>query len=91
MVRALSCFGAVCQPVGLGILSNLIHQAMPSGKGLIGSSFMFQNDNDLKYTTRTAKAHLDAETHNGMLSVMDWSSQTSTVLKQCGRVGHTKY
>ena len=33
----------------------LIHHAIPSGKHLVGNSFIFQQENDLKHTVLKAK------------------------------------
>lgn len=38
---------------------NFEHKKVPSGKHLIGNSFMFQHDSDPKYTANAVKAYLD--------------------------------
>lgn len=49
---------------------SLIHHAVTSGQYLIGSSFIFQHDNDPKHTASAVKAYL------GILSVTDGPPQS---------------
>ena len=52
----------------------LIHHAIPSGKHLIGNSFIFQHDKDPKLTA--LKSYLERKTADKTLTVMDWPPQS---------------
>ena len=55
----------------------LIHNAIPSGKRLIGNGFIFQHDNNSKHTANAVKSYLERKTADKTLTVMHWPPQNS--------------
>ena len=53
----------------------LIHNAINSGKHLIGS-FIFQHDNNPKHTANAVKSYLEWKTADKTLTVNDWPPQS---------------
>ena len=43
----------------------LIHHSIPSGRMLIGDNFVFQHDNDSKYTSNVLKTYLQRRAESG--------------------------
>ena len=58
-----------------GYHSILQRYATPSGLCLVGLSFVFQQDNDPKYTYRLCKSYLTKES-DGVLHQMSWLLQS---------------
>ena len=54
----------------------LIHNAVPSGKRLLGRGFIFQQDNDPKHTAKIVKKYLKNRANDHTLEVLDWPSQS---------------
>ena len=54
----------------------LIHSAIPSGKCLIGNTFIFQCHNDPKHTANAVKSYLERNIADKTLTFMDWPPQT---------------
>lgn len=54
----------------------LQNKAVPSGKRLIGSSFIFQQDNDPKHTSKLCKEYLASLEKKKTLKVMKWPPQS---------------
>jgi len=50
---------------------------MPSGSRLVGPSFIFQQDNDPKRTSRLCKGYLTKKESDGVLRQMTWTPQPS--------------
>ena len=50
--------------------------AIPSGVHLVGSSFIFQQDNDPKHTSRQCKGYLTKKESDGVLRQMTWPPQS---------------
>ena len=46
--------------------------AVPSGLRLVGLSFVFQQDNDPKHTSRLCKGYLTNKESDGVLHQMTW-------------------
>ena len=53
-----------------GYHSSLQQYAIPSGLCLVGLSFVFQQDNDPKHTSRLCKVYLIKKENDGMLHQM---------------------
>ena len=84
-VMVWGCFGA--GKVGdlfrvKGILNKegyhtiLQRHAIPCGQCLIGASFILQQDNDPKHTSKLCKNYLEKKQTAGILSVMEWPAQS---------------
>ncbi|CAJ0940005.1 unnamed protein product [Ranitomeya imitator] len=56
--------------------SILQRHAIPSGLRLVGPSFIFQQDNDPKHTSRLCKGYLTKKESDGVLRQMTWSPQS---------------
>ncbi|XP_073525152.1 uncharacterized protein [Phyllobates terribilis] len=54
----------------------LQRHAIPSGLCLVGPSFIFQQDNDPKHTSRLCKGYLTKRESDGVLSQMTWPPQS---------------
>ncbi len=54
----------------------LTHHAIPSGRRLIGSKFILQQDNDPKHTTSVIKNYLQRKEEEEVLEVMVWPPQS---------------
>jgi hypothetical protein len=50
--------------------------AIPPGLGLVGLSFVFQQDNDSKHTGRLCKGYLTKKESGGVLHQMTWHPQS---------------
>ncbi|XP_073505328.1 uncharacterized protein [Phyllobates terribilis] len=59
-----------------GYHSILQRHAIPSGLRLVGPSFIFQQDNDPKHTSRLCKGYLTNEKSQGVLRQMTWPPQS---------------
>merc|ERR1711980_80441 len=59
-----------------GYHSILQRHAIPSGLGLVGRSFIFQQDNDPKHTSRLCKGYLTKKESDGVLWQMTWPPQS---------------
>jgi hypothetical protein len=62
-----------------GYHSILQRYAIPSGLSLVGLSFVFQQDNDPKHTSRLCKGYLTKKESDGMLHQMTWPPQSPEV------------
>ncbi|KAL6471998.1 hypothetical protein MHYP_G00206480 [Metynnis hypsauchen] len=60
-----------------GYHSILQRHAIPSGLRLVGRSFIFQQDNDPKHTSRLCKGYLTKKESDGVLRQMTWPPQLS--------------
>ena len=60
-----------------GYHSILQRYAIPFGLRLVGQSFVFQQDNDPKHTSRLCKAYLTKKESNGVLHQMTWPPQSA--------------
>ena len=56
--------------------SILQRHAIPPGINLIGREFIFQQDNDLKHTSRLCTSYLELKKVAGDLNIMEWLPQT---------------
>ena len=54
----------------------LQNSAIPSGIGLAGYGFTFQQDNDPKPTSRLCKSYLESKEAEGVLDIMIWPPQS---------------
>lgn len=54
----------------------LQNSAIPSGIGLIGYGFVFQQDNDPKHTSRMCRNYLESKEREGVLEIMGWPPQS---------------
>ena len=54
----------------------LQRHAIPSGLRLVGRSFIFQQDNDPKHTSRLCKGYLTKKESDGVLRQMTWPPQS---------------
>ena len=54
-----------------------IHPAVPTGRALIGESFLIQQNNEPKHTARVIKQYLKNRTRDGMLTVLNWPAKSS--------------
>ena len=59
-----------------GYHSILQQHAIPSALCLVGPSFIFQQDNDPKHTSRLCKGSLTKKERHGMLHQMTWPPQS---------------
>ena len=59
-----------------GYHSILQRHAIPSGLRLVGPSFIFQQDNDPKHTSRLCKGYLTKKESDGVLRQMTWPPQS---------------
>ncbi|CAJ0938370.1 unnamed protein product [Ranitomeya imitator] len=59
-----------------GVHSILQRYAIPSGLRLAGPSFIFQQDNDSKHTSRLCKGYLTKKESDGVLRQMTWPPQS---------------
>ncbi|KAL6467397.1 hypothetical protein MHYP_G00252010 [Metynnis hypsauchen] len=59
-----------------GYHSILQRHAIPSGLRLVGRSFIFQQDNDPKHTSRLCKGYLTKKESDGVLRQMTWPPQS---------------
>ncbi|KAL6474907.1 hypothetical protein MHYP_G00159470 [Metynnis hypsauchen] len=59
-----------------GYHSILQRHAIPSGLRLVGRSFIFQQDNDPKHTSRLCKGYLTKKESDGVLWQMTWPPQS---------------
>ena len=59
-----------------GYHSILQRRAIPSGLRLVGPSFIFQQDNDPKHTSRLCKGYLTKKESDGVLCQMTWPPQS---------------
>ncbi|XP_073529695.1 uncharacterized protein [Phyllobates terribilis] len=59
-----------------GYHSILQRHAIPSGLRLVGPSFIFQQDNDPKHTSRLCKGYLTKRESDGVLRQMTWPPQS---------------
>ena len=59
-----------------GYHSILQRHAIPSGLRLVGPSFIFQQDNDPKHTSRLCKGYLTKKESDGVLHQMTWPPVT---------------
>ena len=59
-----------------GYNSILQQHANPSGLCLVGPSFIFQQDNDPKHTSRLCKSYLTKKESDGVLRQMTWPPQS---------------
>lgn len=57
-------------------LKILQENAVPSGRRIAGKNFVFQQDNDLKHSSRLCKSHLEQRKTAGELQIMVWPSQS---------------
>ena len=58
-----------------GYQSILQQYTIPTGLCLVGLSFVFQQDNDLKHTSRLCKGYLTKKESDGVLHLMTWPPQ----------------
>ena len=54
----------------------LIHHAIPSGRRMIGTKFILQQDNDPKHTANVIKNYLQHTEQQEVLEVMAWPPQS---------------
>ena len=54
----------------------LIHHAIPSGRRMIGTKFILQQDNDPKHTANVIKNYLQRKEEQEVLEVMVWPPQS---------------
>ena len=59
-----------------GYHSILQRYAIPSGLRLVGPSFVFQQDNDPKHTSRLCNGYLTKKESDGLLHQMNWPPQS---------------
>ena len=57
--------------------SILVRHAIPSGKRLFGSAWIFQQDNDPKHTSKMCKSYIEKKVDSGEMLYMEWSPQSS--------------
>lgn len=57
----------------------LQRSAIPSGVGLIGYGFEFQQDNDPKHTSHLCMNYLRSKEEEGVLEIMDWPPQSPDI------------
>ena len=57
----------------------LSHHAIPSGNRLIGSGFIFPQDNDPKHTSRICRNYLRSKEDKDLLKIMDWPPQSPDI------------
>lgn len=57
-------------------LNILIEHAVPSGSRLIGSNFIFMQDNDPKHTAKLCKNYLETLERENALKIMHWPPQS---------------
>src|SRR4029434_2353074 len=69
-----------CRPLGIlnqhGYQSILQRHAIPSGLRLVGPSFVFQQGNDPKHTSRLCKGYMTKKESDGVLGQMTWPPQS---------------
>ena len=56
--------------------SILVRHAIPSGKRLFGSAWIFQQDNDPKHTSNMCKSYIQKKVQSGEMLYMDWPPQS---------------
>lgn len=54
----------------------LKYNVIPSGTGLIGEGFVFQQDNDPKHTSKLCTDYINAKKRAGTLKFMEWPPQS---------------
>lgn len=59
-----------------GYLKILQDSAIPSGLSLIGSGFIFQQDNDPKHSSKLCQNFLNKKKAENILNIMQWPSQS---------------
>ncbi|MBN3300843.1 NMD3A protein, partial [Amia calva] len=59
-----------------GYHSILQLHAIPCERHLIGASFLIQQDNDPKHSSKLCKNHLEKKQSAGILSIMEWPAQS---------------
>ena len=59
-----------------GYPSILQQYAIPCGLRLVGVSFVFQQDNDPKHTSKLCKGYLTSKESDGVLHQMTWPPQS---------------
>lgn len=57
----------------------LVRSAIPSGIGLIGYGFTFQQDNDPKHTSKLCRNYLESKENEGVLQFMTWPPQSPDI------------
>ncbi|CAJ0954683.1 unnamed protein product [Ranitomeya imitator] len=67
-----------------GYHSILQRHAIPSGLRFVGPSFIFQQDNDPKHTSRLCKGYLTKKESDGVLRQMTWPPVTRAELNRDG-------
>ena len=56
--------------------SILQYHAIPCGKEVIGSNFIFQQNNDPKHTSKLCKNYLQNKEKENQLRIMEWPAQS---------------
>jgi len=56
--------------------SILVRHAIPSGKRLFGSAWIFQQDNDPKHTSKMCKSYIEKKVDSGEMLYMEWPPQS---------------
>ena len=54
----------------------LMRHGVASGLHLVGQGFVYQQDNDLKHTSKLCKSYLDKKEAEGKLQKLDWPLQS---------------
>ena len=54
----------------------LVHHAIPCGQQLIGTPFIFQQDNDPKHKSKFCMGYLEKKESEGVINVMAWPPQS---------------
>lgn len=57
----------------------LQHSAIPSGIGLLGYGFVFQQDNDPKHTSNHCMNYLKNKEEDGTLQILEWPPQSPDI------------